>query len=276
VRRALPAVLLFVLAAASPAAAALYRWVDAEGVIHYTSDLETIPEAYRNAARKIDTPTPRTPEPSALPRQGVTAPPPAAAPAPGTVPPPAAPPTTLPTTPAPPGGVPPAGVPPSSGALPPPGVVPPAPGTVPGPSAVLPPPSETVPLSPATVPPSGSVQMPSGGPVIVQAHLNGVPLRLLVDTGADRTVIAPEMLARAGIDVRRGTPGRITGVTGSADAPLVAVQRLDVAGAQIGPLAVVAHAVPGDGIDGLLGRDVLDAFTVTFDAAGNRATLTPR
>jgi hypothetical protein len=38
---------------------------------------------------------------------------------------------------------------------------------------------------------------------------------------------------------------------------------------------VVAFAVPGD-VDGLLGRDVLDAFTVTFDAAQNRATLTPR
>jgi hypothetical protein len=29
-------------------------------------------------------------------------------------------------------------------------------------------------------------------------------------------------------------------------------------------------------VDGLLGRDVLVAFTVTFDAAQNRATLTPR
>jgi hypothetical protein len=39
---------------------------------------------------------------------------------------------------------------------------------------------------------------------------------------------------------------------------------------------VIAHTVPGQGLDGLLGRDVLDAFTVTFDAARNRAVLTPR
>lgn len=120
--------------------------------------------------------------------------------------------------------------------------------------------------------------MPStaGAAVIVDAHLNGVPLRLLLDTGADRTVISPTALARAGIDATGGAPVRITGVTGAAAAQLVSVQRLDVAGAQVGPLAVVAHAVPGEGFDGLLGRDVLDAFTVTFDAAQNRAVLAPR
>jgi hypothetical protein len=30
------------------------------------------------------------------------------------------------------------------------------------------------------------------------------------------------------------------------------------------------------GLDGLLGRDVLDAFTVTIDTAGGRAMLVPR
>jgi hypothetical protein len=38
----------------------------------------------------------------------------------------------------------------------------------------------------------------------------------------------------------------------------------------------VVHALPGQSADGLLGRDVLDAFTVTVDAASQRATLVPR
>jgi len=58
------------------------------------------------------------------------------------------------------------------------------------------------------------------------------------------------------------------------------VPLLDVAGARIGPLAVIVHALPAAGrfeaIDGLLGRDALDAFTLTVDAASGRATLTPR
>jgi hypothetical protein len=89
-------------------------------------------------------------------------------------------------------------------------------------------------------------------------------------------VISPAALGRAGIDVTRGVPINITGVTGSSAASLVGIGRLDVAGMQVGPIGVVAHAVPGEGIDGLLGRDVLDRFTVTFNAADNRATLAPR
>lgn len=181
-----------VLTVASPAAAALYRWVDAAGVIHYTSEHGAIPEAHRDSAKVLEHPSAREPQPSASPSPG----------------------------------------------------------------AVVP--------------------FASGAPVMVDAYLNGVALRLLLDTGADRTVISPAALARAGIDAARGTPVRIIGVTGSSSASLVGVQRLDVAGAQVGPFAIIAHAIPGEGLDGLLGRDVLDAFTVTFDAAQNRAILTPR
>jgi predicted aspartyl protease len=172
--------------------AALYRWVDSAGVVHYTSDRAAIPEEYRESAQEVGHPTARDPQPLA-----------------------------------------------SAG-----------PGDV--------------------------VSIRMGAPIVVEAHLNGVPLRLLVDTGADRTMISPAALGRAGIDVRTGTPIRITGVTGSAVAPLIVVERLDIASAQLGPLAVVAHAVPEAGLDGLLGRDVLEAFTVTVDAAGNRAILAPR
>jgi len=116
----------------------------------------------------------------------------------------------------------------------------------------------------------------SGGPLIVDASLNGVALRMLLDTGADRTLISPEALARAGLDASQGTPVQIRGVTGEAQAVLVSVPRLDVAGAQVGPVAVIAHAITNSGVDGLLGRDVLDAFTVTVDSASRRATLVPR
>ena len=185
------------LALASPADAALYRWVDKSGVTYYTSERDAIPEQYRAAAQKLDAPTARTPEPAAA-------------------------------------------------------------------------------VSPAASPTSGAtVPLPTGAPIMVDALLNGVRLRLVLDTGADRTVISPAALGRAGIDTTGATPFRISGVTGSSSAALVNVPRLDIAGAQVGPLGVVAFAVPGE-FDGLLGRDVLDAFTVTFDPAQNRATLTPR
>jgi len=130
---------------------------------------------------------------------------------------------------------------------------------------------------PVTSPaPAGAVIPYGDGPLIIDASLNGVPLRLLVDTGADRTLISPTALARAGVDVTTGTPVQIRGVTGDAAATLVAVPRLDLAGTRVGPLAVIAHALGGDSIDGLLGRDVLDSFTVTVDPVSRRATLVPR
>jgi predicted aspartyl protease len=136
----------------------------------------------------------------------------------------------------------------------------------PGPRAAPAPPAD---------PGSVVVTARAGAPLIVDALLNGVPLRLLLDTGADRTVLSPDVLARAGVPIA-GPAIRIVGVAGSAVATLVAVERLDVAGASVGPLGVVAWRVPAAEVDGLLGRDVLDAFTVTVEPGASRATLTPR
>jgi hypothetical protein len=190
--RALLAALAAALTAAAPAAAQLYRWTDAAGTVHYTTDPASIPPAYRDAARDIGAPTP-------------------------------------------------------------------------GPIVAPPPPATT------------AIEIPyTGGPMVVGASLNGVPLRLIVDTGADRTLISPAAMARAGFDPAHGRPVQIRGVTGDAPATLVHVPRLDVGGTQVGPVNVVVHALAGEGVDGLLGRDVLDAFTVTVDAAARRALLTPR
>jgi hypothetical protein len=83
-------------------------------------------------------------------------------------------------------------------------------------------------------------------------------------------------MARAGVDVTRGRAVHIQGVTGDAVATLVTVPRLDLAGTHVGPVAVVVHTLAGQSVDGLLGRDVLDAFTLTVDAASQRAILVPR
>jgi hypothetical protein len=122
------------------------------------------------------------------------------------------------------------------------------------------------------------VQFTPGDPILVTARLNGVPLTLLLDTGADRTLVSPAAVARAGYErtiVFGGSSVRIVGVTGSVIAPQVTAV-LDVAGTRIGPLSLIVHDAGLGGPDGLLGRDILDAFTVTIDAAAGRATLTPR
>ncbi len=136
------------------------------------------------------------------------------------------------------------------------------------------------PASPAAAPESASITFNPRAPITVGVRLNGVPLTLIVDTGAERTVISPAAIERAGFAAQPGRPIRIVGATGTATATLVTVPLLDIAGARIGPLAVIVHALPTEGraepVDGLLGRDVLDAFTLTVDTASGRATLTLR
>lgn len=132
------------------------------------------------------------------------------------------------------------------------------------------------PPAPGAAVESAVIPFRPGEAIRAAARVNGVPLTLMVDTGADRTVISPSALGRAGLATESGRPVQIMGVTGGATAREVLVQRLDLAGVQVGPLPVIAHDVGVAGVDGLLGRDVLDRFTLTVDAASGRAILAPR
>ena len=181
---------------AAPAAGELYRWTDAEGTVHYTGDLASIPPTFRDTATLLNAPQARP----------------------------------------------------------------------------IPPPAANEPVA---------LKVSPGAPITVEARLNGVGLTLIVDTGADRTVISPEVIERAGLAGGAGRSVQVIGVTGTSTATLVTLPLLDVAGARIGPIVVVAHPLPStfrgsDAVDGLLGRDVLDAFTLSVDTASGRATLTPR
>jgi predicted aspartyl protease len=138
------------------------------------------------------------------------------------------------------------------------------------------------PAAPEPAPPAPADSDPTvipfnaGAPIVARVRLNGVELAMMLDTGADRTVISPEAIARAGYGDAVARDVNIIGVTGRAAAREIAVPLLDLAGTRVGPLNVIVHDVAGSGVDGLLGRDVLDYFTLTVDAAGGRAILQPR
>jgi predicted aspartyl protease len=114
-----------------------------------------------------------------------------------------------------------------------------------------------------------------GQPIYVDARVNGrTPVRLVLDTGADSTVIALDVLNAAGASLMGHTT--LLGVTGQATVGIHDVASLEIGNVKVGPLKVLAHHPADQAADGLLGRDFLERFTVTIDSAGGRVTLAPR
>ena len=128
------------------------------------------------------------------------------------------------------------------------------------------------------VPASTRIAFSPGAPIVVSARISDSSgsVALILDTGADRTVIAPQALWRLGISTHNAPRAEIRGVTGSGQAEVVQVSSLQVGDARVGPLPVVAHDAGLRLADGLLGRDFLEHFTVTIDVREQVVTLAPR
>jgi len=114
--------------------------------------------------------------------------------------------------------------------------------------------------------------------VIVPVTLNGrTTARLVLDTGADVSVVKPQLLRSAGVDLLRPVArGTMSGVAGKVRVAYYAVN-LEAAGHRALAPNVVAFDTFEDGFaDGLLGRDFLDQFSVAMDPATGTVKLVPR
>jgi predicted aspartyl protease len=130
----------------------------------------------------------------------------------------------------------------------------------------------------ASVPKGGTtIKYTPGKAIMVDVKINGsTNANLLLDTGADTTMINPRVLVAAGASLSRpvGTT-RVTGVTGSDSVNFVTIESLEVGEARAGRMHVASYDVTGAG-DGLLGRDFLDRFSVNIDSTNGVVTLSPK
>jgi hypothetical protein len=118
-----------------------------------------------------------------------------------------------------------------------------------------------------------------GQPIMVDVRLNGSGrARLMLDTGADRTLISPRALAAAGVSLAHVVArGRMAGVTGTDRVDFVVLESLAVGEARVGRLPVAAYEMSQpNGGDGLLGRDFLDQFHLRIDSTRGIVTLQPK
>lgn len=133
----------------------------------------------------------------------------------------------------------------------------------------------------AAVPPSGAavIKYTPGQRIMVDVKINGsFTTKLLLDTGADRTLVSPRALTAAGVVIAKpvGT-GSITGATGTDKIDYVVVDSLEVGAARVGKLPVGSYELAGTGTgDGLLGRDFLDQFNMEIDASKGEVRLAPK
>jgi predicted aspartyl protease len=112
--------------------------------------------------------------------------------------------------------------------------------------------------------------------VLVTVLANGAPLRLILDTGAERTVLTAAAAERVGgkapeIQFRRG----LSGVGGSLPSREVEFTSFTVGGVDIPwrRVRVATFALPMASVDGLLGTDVLGKFDIDLDLPNRLMSL---
>jgi predicted aspartyl protease len=122
-----------------------------------------------------------------------------------------------------------------------------------------------------------AIKYTPGQQIMVDAKINGTTnVRLLLDTGADGTMINPRALVAAGASISRPVAtSRVTGVAGSDTVHYVVIESLEIGEARVGRMRVASYEVAGAG-DGLLGRDFLDRFSVNIDSTNGIVTLSPK
>jgi predicted aspartyl protease len=101
----------------------------------------------------------------------------------------------------------------------------------------------------------------------------------MLDTGAAATLISPRILLAAGVSLTRGAQTvRARGLARDAEVEVqrVVVDSLEVGGARVELLSVIAYDMEVPDLDGLLGQDFLARFNVSIDPSSGIVRLGPK
>lgn len=113
-----------------------------------------------------------------------------------------------------------------------------------------------------------------GNALLVDAMIGGtVRTRLLVDTGAEFTVLSTAAARRLGLDLGRAAVIPLRSASGVFLAPLTKVRSLSLGEAVVHDVEVIIHDASPE-LDGLLGMSFLDHFSITISTNDERLILT--
>ena len=115
--------------------------------------------------------------------------------------------------------------------------------------------------------------------IFVSVLVNGSSARLLLDTGASKTIIRPNLAQRAGIEPSSAAPKAtfIVAGGGQLSVPLVRARSLAIGRAEVQAIEIGVYEATPDlpDVDGILGIDYLGHFALTIDRQRRTLLLAP-
>lgn len=117
--------------------------------------------------------------------------------------------------------------------------------------------------------------------VLVPAMLNRAHgATLLLDTGSQYTILTPDAAKRVGLVVSSDTPLKRLYVVGGqrVEVPFLRLRVIEIGGAALENVEVGVYPVApqAPAIDGFLGANILDRFSVSVDSAAKQLRLEPK
>jgi len=125
-------------------------------------------------------------------------------------------------------------------------------------------------------PEAGAIQLQrSGNLLLVNAALSGTNSTLILDTGAEFTVITEKVAAAIGLDLSRSIEAVVSGIGGQRPAHLGYLPSITVGNTTVREAAVMIvkseKGLFAEGVDGLLGQSFLSRFL--YSVSGDQLTL---
>src|SRR5690349_8266813 len=122
------------------------------------------------------------------------------------------------------------------------------------------------------------------GNILVPVAVNDVPATFILDTGAERTLVAEDAVRRLGLERDSWVTSAVRGIAGIEERPNALPRSLRLGGialrrrtlaedtsVTVGPLSV--NGTGRHSVAGLLGRDFLSPFDLDLDLPHHRLTL---
>lgn len=111
-----------------------------------------------------------------------------------------------------------------------------------------------------------------GNRPVMAGEIDGHPVRVLIDTGAQTSLVLRASARRLGLTLNTINGARVYGAGGGSDLQ-VAVARLRLAGVEIGGMRLLVAGEVGADVDMLLGEDFLSHYDLELDLAHGAVRL---